>query len=121
MRDPLEQLRALTAALPADGAVTLSATFLGALVATLPSGADSPDLDLPSAAQALGISVDTARRLVKRGALRGFRAGSQWRVSPAALESFRRGESAAFTPVAAFRGHPRAPRLDAWRAIQRTK
>jgi excisionase family DNA binding protein len=42
-------------------------------------------LSLPKVAERLDVSVSTAKRMVRAGALRGLKVGRQWRMSEAEL------------------------------------
>lgn len=44
-------------------------------------------------AEILGVSVDTMRKLLQRGAIRGVKVGREWRVHREVLESYLKGES----------------------------
>lgn len=45
------------------------------------------------AAEMLDVSIDTMRRLLHRGVIRGVKVGREWRIHREVLESYLKGES----------------------------
>jgi excisionase family DNA binding protein len=54
---------------------------------------NQPAISIQGLAKRLGVSVRTARRLIRAGALRAHRIGRQWRVFEADLQDYLAGQA----------------------------
>ena len=107
----VDRLRALLAALPDDGSVTLTAATLAGWVAEDAGATESHDLTTAEVAVAIGKSENTVRRLLLEGRMEGYRPGGRdWRITPSALAEFRAAPTVT----------PTAVNLGAWRNVRRT-
>lgn len=103
-----DRLAQLASALPEGGSVTFTKADLLALVAES-GGQPPPDLTVDQVAAFVQLDASAIRRRLRSGELRGYLlpGGREWRVPPAALETFRRSTR----PTA------RQTRLKAWRRV----
>jgi excisionase family DNA binding protein len=116
-----DRLRALAAALPADGAITLTRDALAELLDDDLAGAtdSSIDLTVPQAAERLRRSASTVRTWCADGTLPGaYRLrGREWRIPAGALRAMQLAEAARFQrPEPPTPRQPRGLDTSAWRA-----
>jgi excisionase family DNA binding protein len=75
------------------GYITSNASVPGVHVESRMTDRDQAPPTIAEAARALNASEHIVRRALKRGELRGFRIGREWRIDPQSLDDLRTGRS----------------------------